>query len=250
MIGKGKCITHTSAAISYAMEKNGAEIIDKKMVIGENGKEISNEFKLFQDLNKRTENNTISFVLSPEPKQGETLNNNQMKILSDDFLKRMGLENNQAVIVKHTDKAHTHLHIFVNRINEKGEAYKDNFIGKKSQNTADQVAKERGLIRAKEVMKSKELSTQQIRKEIKEISDKVIKSKPKNFLDYSKKMETLGVKINPKINKNGQMQGFRVDFKGMNFKASEVHKTMSFGNIEKQIAQIGRILTKGFTLGL
>ena len=241
MIGKGKSIAHTSSAISYALEKDQAEVIDKNMIIGDNGKEISQEFKLFQNLNKRTENNTLSFVISPEPKQGGRLSNEDLKGISNDFLKKMGLENNQAIVVKHTDKAHNHLHVYVNRINEKGEAYKDNFIGKKSSRIADEVAKGRGLTRVKDVQKTKELSTKLVRSEIKKISDKVLNMKPKNFSDYSKKMESFGVKIKPTINKQGKMQGFRVDFKGMNFKASEVHRTMGLNQINLAINLVGQI---------
>jgi hypothetical protein len=253
MIGKGKSIIHTGEALNYAIDKDQAQVIDKNMVIGDNGKEIAQEFRMFQDLNQRTEKNTLSFVLSPEPKQGGQLSNEDLKGISNDFLKKMGLENNQSIVVKHTDKAHTHLHVYVNRIDENGEAYKDNFIGKKSSRIADEVAKERGLTRIKDVQKSKELSTKLVRGEIKSISDKVMETKPKNFLDYSKKMEEKGVKILPTINKQGEMQGFRLEFKGMNFKASEVHRSMGLNQISLAInlaSQIFKGVTQSIGRGL
>ncbi len=44
------------------------------------------------------------------------------------FLKRMKLDDHQYVSFLHTDEKHKHLHIFVNRINFNGKAYKDHFV--------------------------------------------------------------------------------------------------------------------------
>lgn len=45
----------------------------------------------------------------------------------------MKLQDHQAVTFVHRDKAHTHLHLYVNCINVNGSAYNDSFIEKKSQ---------------------------------------------------------------------------------------------------------------------
>src|SRR5665811_725797 len=92
MIAKAKSIGHGGRGIDYALKKENAVIIDKRMVVGDNGQEIKNEFRLFQNLNTRTTNNDISFVLSPEPKDGRKLSNDDFKAISEDFLKKMGLD--------------------------------------------------------------------------------------------------------------------------------------------------------------
>lgn len=250
MVGKAKSIAHTSSAVDYALKKDKGEIIDKVNCTGDTGKEIKEDFSFFQKMNGKTENNTISIVLSPEPKDGKALNKQQMKDISRDFLKKMKLENHQSIIIQHTDKAHKHLHIFVNRIDFDGKAYKDNFIGKKAQNMADEVAQERGLIRAREVGMQNKILTKDIKAEIKGISDKVLNGGVTNFQDYSKKMEQLGVKILPTINKQGEMQGFRIDFKGFNFKASEVHANLSINKIKMAFNIIKNILTKSMGHGM
>ncbi|WP_051908175.1 relaxase/mobilization nuclease domain-containing protein [Flavimarina sp. Hel_I_48] len=145
MIARAKSIAHGGAGINYALEKDGAEIIDKRFVVGDTGAEIKGEFRIFQNLNTRAENNDLSFVLSPEPKDGQKLSNEDFKAISDSFLKKMNLEKHQAIIVKHTDRNHAHLHLFVNRIDSNGKAYKDSWISKESQTKADQIAREMGL---------------------------------------------------------------------------------------------------------
>lgn len=248
MIAKAKSISHSKNSIDYAMSKENAEVIDKRFVVGDNGKEISNEFKIFQDMNGRCENNTLSFVLSPEPSDGRKLTNSDFKAISEDFLKEMKLDKHQAVIVKHSDKKHTHLHLYVNRIDYNGNAYKDNFISKKSQSISDTIARDRNLTRAKDVQELNKLNTKEIRREIHSRHNAVLQHKPKNFKEYSELMKASKIDITPSI-RNGKIQGFNLEFQGNKFKASEVHRNMSFNKVELAIKAINKSLQKGLNYG-
>ena len=73
MIGKAKSISHVSNAINYAQNKIKALEIDRNKVIGETGKEIAKEFRVFQNLNSRCNRNSFSFVLSPSIQDGTEL---------------------------------------------------------------------------------------------------------------------------------------------------------------------------------
>jgi len=243
MIAKAKSIAHGGKGIDYALKKENAEVIDKRLVVGENGGEIKNEFKIFQDLNARTTNNDISFVLSPEPKDGKALSNNDFKAISEDFLKKMGLDNHQAIIVKHTDKEHTHLHLFVNRIDRNGKAYNDSFISKKSQTIADTIAQERGLTRARVVQAYNQAMHKDLKAEIFNKHKAVLQHRPKDFKQYRELMESSGVKVIPTINKANRLQGFRVEFQGVNLKATEINRSMSLSKMGVNIKQ-----AKGATL--
>ncbi|WP_050810845.1 hypothetical protein [Croceivirga radicis] len=51
MIGKGKSISHTQASMAYGWnQEKDAEVVYKKLLVGDNPKEITQEFKLIQDL--------------------------------------------------------------------------------------------------------------------------------------------------------------------------------------------------------
>jgi len=150
----------------------------------------------------------------------------------------MGLKENQAVAFVHRDKAHTHVHLYVNRIGFDGKAYNDSFIGKRSQLAAENVAKEMGLTTVKEVQMEKEMDTLRIRLEIKNIHHKVLETeRPKTLDNYIKTMKAQNVEVIPSINKANKLQGFRFEYKGRNFKASEVHRSMSGGKIMAQFSQ-------------
>ena len=239
MIGKGKSISHTRASISYGwnQEKN-AEIIHSQHLAGETPREIVGEFKMIQEQNRRCKNNTLSFVLSPTIEDGKSLGQKKLKELTQRFIKLMNLKNNQAIAFVHRDKLHVHIHLYVNRIGFDGKAYKDNFIGKRSQQAAQQVAKDMGLTTVKDAQQEKQNELRQMRSQIKRIHESVMaENKPGDFDQYIKYMNRYDVKVIPSINKSNKLQGFRFEYKGQNLKGSEVHRSMSISNLALALAK-------------
>tara|TARA_R110002126_G_scaffold282068_1_gene430271 strand:- start:724 stop:1596 length:873 start_codon:yes stop_codon:yes gene_type:complete len=239
MIGKGQSITHTKASIAYGWnQEKDAEVVFRQHLAGDTTEQITDEFKLIQEQNVRCQKNTLSFILSPIQEEGKQLSKAQLGELTQKFIKEMNLKNRQAIAFVHRDKAHTHVHLYINRIGFDGKAYNDSFIGKRSQLAAENVAKEMGLTTVKEVQLEKNINLQPIRQEIKNIHQSVMEhQKPKNLEDYIKAMKVEKVKVIPSINKSNKLQGFRFEFQGHNLKASEVHRSMSGGRIMGQLAQ-------------
>lgn len=241
MIGKGKSIAHTAAAINYAVVKEKAEVIDKINVTGHNANDITNEFKQFQELNGRCKNNTLSFVLSPSIPDGDKLTNKDYKEIARDFLKAHGLTNNQAVVLKHKDKEHTHLHIYANRIDMNGVALDDSFIGKKSQRIAEEIAINRGLTVARDIQLQKEESQKSVKDEIKYRFENAIKTaKPRDINEFWEALKANKIEVKKTINKAGKLQGYRVVFDGHNFKASEIGNKYTISKIDRTLQQANR----------
>jgi len=227
MIGKGKSISHTRASMSYGWnQEKDAEIILK-------------EFKMLQNQNYHCRKNTLSFVISPTIEDGKRLEAKDLQAIAKRFIHEMKLSERQAIGFVHQDKDHKHIHLYINRIDFKGVAYNDSFIGKRSQLAAEKVAENMGLTTVKQVQFEKEFNLKEIRLEIKRRHDLSFKQfKPKSFDEYLKAMEANGVNVIPTINNQNKLQGFRFEFNGHNLKGSEIHRNMSLGNIGKQIAGI------------
>lgn len=240
MIGKGKSISHTKASMSYGWnQEKDAEIVLKQYLHGETPAEITKEFKMLQDQNYHCTKNTFSFIISPTITDGKRLDKEDLNKITKRFLKEMNLGERQAIAFVHHDKEHKHIHLYVNRIDFKGVAFNDSFIGKRSQLAAEKVAESLGLTTVKQVQFEKEFNLKEIRSEIKRRHDLSFKQfHPKSFDAYIKVMETNGVKVIPTINNQNKLQGFRFQFDGYNLKGSEIHRNMSAGNIGKQIAGI------------
>lgn len=239
MIAKGKAISHTSASISYGWnQEKDAEIVFKQHLIGENPKEITEEFRLLQDQNYHCHRNTFSFVISPTIKDGQTLSSKDFGKICEKFIVELRLQERQAIAFVHKDKEHVHIHLYVNRIDFHGVAFKDRLIGIRSQRAAEKVAESMKLTTVKQVQFEKEFDLKEVREEIKRRHDLSLKQfEPKSFKDYMEVMQTNGVKVIPSINKANKLQGFRFEFNGQNLKGSEIHRSMTGGNIGKSIAQ-------------
>ncbi|SDN08977.1 relaxase/mobilization nuclease domain-containing protein [Kriegella aquimaris] len=237
MIGMGKSISHTGASMGYGLsEEKNPVIVYSQHVAGETPKEITQEFKIIQQQNHLCRKNTLSFVLSPTIEDGKELVNEGLHEITERFLKEMKLQENQAIAFVHRNKAHVHIHLYVNRINFQGKAYKDSFIGKRSQQVAERVAKQMGLTTVREVQQQKLDSVKEIRAEIKQLHEKVMtEMRPKDFDQYIKYMEQNDVEVIPSINKQNRLQGFRFAYNGENLKGSEVHRSMSMGRIAERI---------------
>lgn len=233
MIGKGKAVAHTGVSIAYGWDKEkDAEIVLNHHLAGDNAQEVTEEFKMVQDMNERCHNNTLSFVLSPTVEDGKKLNKEKLREMTERFLKEMQLKERQAIAFVHRDKAHTHVHLYVNRIGFDGKAYNDSFIGKRSQLAAERVAKEMGITTVKEVQMEKQLQSVAIRNEIRRIHERTLSNEKLKTLDaYIKAMNAQNVAVVPSINKANRLQGFRFEYKGQSFKGSEVHRSMSGGRL-------------------
>ncbi len=250
MIGKGKSIAHTGASMAYGWnESKSAEVVFQQNLAGDNPKEVTEEFKIIQGQNERCKKNTLSFVLSPTIEDGKNLSAKQLRELTLRFVNEMKLEQRQAIAFVHRNKEHLHVHLYVNRIDFQGKAYKDNYVGKRSQQAAEKVANQMGLSTVKEIQQEKLNQLKQTRVEIKQISERVIAElKPKDFDQYIKFMKAQQVKVTPSINRQNQLQGFRFEYKEVNLKGSQVHRSMSGGKLGIQISantQRGLLPDKG-----
>ena len=229
MIGKGKSISHTGASMSYGWkQEKDAEVVFSQHLAGENPEQITEEFKIIQEQNARCTNNTLSFVLSPTIEDGKELSAKALKEITEKFLKEMKLLEHQAIGFVHRDQQHTHVHVYVNRIDFNGKAYNDSFIGKRSQQAAERVAEKLGFTTVREVQLEKLDHIKLIRFEIKQVHEKVMaEHRPKDLDRYIRLMGEKDINVVPSINKSNQLQGFRFEFKGHSLKGSEVHRSMS-----------------------
>ena len=239
MISKGKSISHTRASMGYGwnQEKN-AEVVFRQYLVGENPNELTQEFQRVQVRNPRCKRNTLSFVISPTIKDGQRMTVKDLEKVTSKFMEQMKLGERQAIAFVHRDKKHTHIHLYVNRIDFKGVAYNDSFVSKRSQQAAANVAEDLELTTVKQVQFERDFDTKEIKNEIQRRHELTLKQfNPRDFDEYIKGIEVNGVKIRPVINKQNQLQGFRFKFDGFDFKGSEVNRKMSMGNIGKELIQ-------------
>lgn len=85
-------------------------------------------------------------ILSFHP--SDRISNRLMLHIAGDYLKRLCIENTQFVIVRHSDKAHLHLHIIANLVNNNGKAITDSWLGLRGKKAAQAITEEYKLVPA------------------------------------------------------------------------------------------------------
>ncbi|BCY29458.1 hypothetical protein KK2020170_23260 [Flavobacterium okayamense] len=246
MIGMAKACPGGGSLLNYIInERKGYELF-RSNLCGNTSQELLEEFRISQELNQRTTNKVLSLVLSPSIEDTEKLNDQDLKGLTIEFLKELNIntENHQFLAFIHNEKQkHKHIHIYCSRIDLTGKALSDHFIGKKAQWAAHKIATKRGLISAKQIMVNKinsaddkELKT--TKKEIFEKHQKAISMQLDSLDSYFDVMKSMGIIVQPSINKQGQIQGHRFlnVATNENFKTSEINRKINlknFGEIQK-----------------
>lgn len=226
MVSKAKSVKGSSAGIAYIQsdkELGDALELDRNGIVSNDSNEIMDEFKLLQEANAKCDKNTISMVISPSDEKKFTIP--ELREIGVRHLKELGLDKNQYLMTLHQSTGKNHIHIIANRIDEKGKAVKDNFISLRSQSVSEKIAKEYGLSTAKDMKKVNEITLQPTKDEIRKAHVFSVQNS-RNFNHYKDLMHSKGIEIKPTINKNGELQGFRLLHKqsGINFKASEIGK--------------------------
>ena len=136
MIGKGKSISHGTAALEYDLAKEidgqaAATEIARHELYGCTGAEMVQEMKPYFADFPNVKNNCLRFEVSPSIEESASFTDADWAVLGNDFMQRMGLMNHQYIIIKHSGteskKDQAHLHILVNRVSLSGELYRDNW---------------------------------------------------------------------------------------------------------------------------
>ena len=237
MIGMAKSCIGGFSLFNYVIDdQKGIEIL-RNNLCGETPIELFQEMKILQNLNQNATNKLISMVLSPYIDDGEKLSKKQLQNLTKEFLKELEIDTNQSQFIAfmHTEKRHRHIHILLNRVDEKGKLLKDHHIGKKAQWSAHRVAEKNELVSAKQMRIDKirasesfEFDSKNLRKEMFRKHLNVMATKPNTMEKYLSEMLKKEIKFIPTINKQGDLQGFRVrDMESQTeMKASDVHRNM------------------------
>lgn len=237
MIAKGSGIAHGVAALEYDLAKKidghtAATEIARHELYGCTGVEMVQEMRPYFSDFPNVKNNCLRFEVSPSIEESTGMTDADWAKLGNDFIQGMGLMNHQYIIVKHSgtekNSRQAHLHILANRVSLSGELYKDNWIGKRATEAANNIAKERNLIQSKDIGKANKT-------EIKEAMDNVLK-KMQGFdlFKFQKELEKLGFKVREARASTGKLNGYYVTARsGTEYKASEIGKGYTLAHIEK-----------------
>jgi len=130
----------------YVCQKKGAEVLIAEGVRGHDYKLMAEDFLRQQQARPSKGKAVFHSILSFHP--DEKPSDEVLKEIARKYLDRLGIVNTQVSVSKHTDKAHLHLHIVANLVDNNGKAISDSWIGLRGKKVAQELTKEYRLIPA------------------------------------------------------------------------------------------------------
>ena len=184
----------------------------------------------------------------------ESLSNDQWAKIADDYMKKMGFnETHLRCYVLHDDSAGQHIHIIASRIDlYAGKLYlgrNENLISTRIiseleiahcltvTKTAPSITpkqQKRKRISRNEQMLSERTGILSPREALQQILDKSLSDKP-DLLTFTKRLEEAEVGWTANVASTGKMNGFSFSYRDIAFKASQLGKSYSWANLQKQL---------------
>jgi hypothetical protein len=238
MIGKVMTGRSFAGVVKYNLLKTDARVLLVRGVRINSIQSIIDDFNLQRKINKDLGKAVGHIALSWSERDKEKLTPDIMAERAQEYMQLMGIKNTQYIIVQHNDKPHPHIHIIYNRVSDNGKTISDQF--QKQRNS--QITKEITLKYGYYIADSKEQVHREQLKGADSLKYKLYDtiSKDVKYADNWKQMESWlkdkGISIIYKY-KSGtnEIQGISFSKDGIQFKGSQIDRSLSYGNISKQL---------------
>lgn len=173
-------------------------------------------------------------ILSFHP--DDKVTNELMIDLAQKYLQEIGLIKTQVAIIKHTDKAHPHLHIIANLVNLEGKAISDSWLGLRGKKAAQSLTRAHHLILAERrpgKQFRRALSEEEAVKE--EIHTAIATGRMlcRSFEELQNWMAQHRIDVMYKRNNAGEICGISFRKGKYAFKGSSIHRAYSFSGFQK-----------------
>ncbi len=206
---------------------------------------ISKELSLMKSLNPRLTRNTWHTSLNFA--KGEQISDDRMKQIGEEYMKRMGFDNNLHVIFRHHDSEHPHCHILALRNRFDGTVVSDSHNYQKSEAIIRDLENKYGLIKVQSSRQS--LSRAPDKEELEMIlrtgkasSKLLLQEKVRDAIKHSKTMEQFinrlersGVNVLFNQASTGRVSGITYQIPGFKIRGQALGNQFKFGSITKQV---------------
>ena len=219
MIAKCHTIENTASCLNYC-DKSKSDQLYTSGVYG-SASQIAEQMEMIQDQNSRAERKGLHAILSFSQMDEKKLTNEIKTNLIQEYLKKHGLEKNQAVAYEHKDTEYLHIHIVVNRISENRLCVANSHERRKNTSFIREMELEYGLQNKTGENKQKECFKSSI--------DKALR-KSSTFKEFRSELRKDNIMI---------LKGRGITFvdreNGVRFKGSSLGREYSLSNIEKRL---------------
>jgi hypothetical protein len=251
MIAKQSIGKSFAGALNYNLKKlNHSDPKQRAEVLSTNFNSlhqtsIRKELAIMKAMNPRLKRNTYHTSLNFAV--GEKINNQKMQNIAEEYLKRMGFDNNLHIIFRHHDSSHPHCHILALRNRFDGTVVSDSNNFKRSEEIIRELEIKYNLEQVKSSKHSKfkapdKDELEMIQRTGRPSQKLILQEKVKDALKYSSTMQDFihnldAQYINVLFNQasTGRVSGITYQIPGFKIRGQALGNQFKFGSITKQI---------------
>lgn len=227
----------------YVMLKPGAEVLFASGVRADKVLNTISDFDAIRSfrpgLKKAVIHTSISFAYEDKSKLTDEI----MIQVAQAFLKKIGLHENQAVCVKHTDAkhhAHEHFHIISSRVGYDGTVVSDKFIKNRAARACDEleaefkltVARGHGLSSGKLYRSQKQ---NKVKDEIRTAINSGLSDGVRDFDELTRYLTKKGIEMKVQYQSTGRVNGISFHKDDIAFKGSSIDRNFSYRKLAIQV---------------
>lgn len=235
MIGKIVKGRSFKGCISYVLADKDAKVLVSEGVLEVDTKSIINSFYMQSLLNPKLSKCVGHIPLAFSPDDKERMTDHFMERLAKEYMKLMGIENTQYIIVRHGNTSHPHCHIVFNRVDNDGKTISDKNDQYRNEKVCKQLKNKYNLTYGQgkdrvnvQKLKGAEQTKYEIYHAIKDALPKA-----KSWKQFEETLKQQGVAIEYKRKgQTNEMQGISFKKGELSFKGSEIDRKFSYSKLD------------------
>lgn len=235
MIGKIVKGRSFKGCISYVLGNGEAKILASEGVLEVDTQSIINSFYMQSLLNPKLSKCVGHIPLAFSPDDAPRMTDHFMERLAKEYMRLMGIENTQYIIVRHNNTNHPHCHIVFNRVDNNGKTISDKNDQYRNEKVCKQLKDKYNLTycKGKENVNVQKLKgAEQTKYEISH-AIKTILPKAKNWRQFEEALKQKGISIEYKRKgQTDELQGISFKKGKHSFKGSEVDRKFSYSKLD------------------
>ena len=240
MIGKIVKGKSFKGCISYVLADKDAKILASEGVLEIDTKSIINSFYMQSLLNPNLSKCVGHIPLAFSPDDKEWMTDHFMERLAKEYMKLMGIENTQYIIVRHRNTSHPHCHIVFNRVDNDGKTISDKNDQYRNEKVCKLLKDKYNLTygKGKENVNVQKLNgAKQTKYEIYHaIKDNLPRAK--NWHEFEQVLKKQGISIEYKRKgQTDELQGISFKKGEHSFKGSEIDRKFSYSKLDAQLTE-------------
>lgn len=222
----------------YICASPGMEIVQSEGVRDHDFKLMAADFETQAQLRPGKQKACLHAILSFYP--GEKPSDEQIREIVNKYLQELKITDTQTTIVKHTNRAHMHLHVLANMINNKGQSISSSWIGLRGKKISQRLTQEYKLTPALE--KNLRLTNVEALNEYESMKYKIYMAvaeclpKCKTTDDLEWQLQKKGIDVMYKLKgQTTERQGISFKIGEYSFKGSQVERNFSIKGLERSL---------------